>query len=264
MWQKLQDTFQKKTWANKLRLKRKLYNMKLKAGDSLQLHLKSFTELFEELAVIGDAIEEEDRVINLLVLLSDSYSTLVTALEALNKVPSWEAVTERLLHEEEKSSKPSDEVRSRPSENSSLVVKQKVRKPPKCYKCGKTGHIKKNCVRIEKSVNEGRDNRPNKGQVNIAAKVTSSDEEFTLFASALSTVGLCGSSDSWVIDSGATRHMCNNRKHFSKSIDLSAPLNVEVGDGRTLSAVGKVSVSLKLKLPNNKIKLVFWKMFCLY
>ena len=182
--------------------------MKLKAGDSLQLHLKSFTELFEELAVIGDAIEEEDRVINLLASLPDSYSILVTALEALDKVPSWEAVTEWLLHEEEKSSKPSDEVRSRPIENSSLVVKQKVRKPPKCYKCGRTGHIKKNCyVRIEKSVNEGRDSRPNKGQANIAAKVTSSDEEFTLFASALSTVGLCGSSDSWVIDSGATRHM---------------------------------------------------------
>ena len=48
--------------------------------------------------------------------------------------------------------------------------------------------------------------------------------------------------------------MINNRKHFSKFIDLSAPLNVEVGDGRTLSAVGKGSVSLKLKLPNNKIK----------
>ena len=35
VWKRLQDTFQKKTWANKLRLKRKLYNMKLKSGDSL-------------------------------------------------------------------------------------------------------------------------------------------------------------------------------------------------------------------------------------
>ena len=40
VWKKLQDTFQKKTWANKLHLKRKLYSMKLKEGDSLQLHLK--------------------------------------------------------------------------------------------------------------------------------------------------------------------------------------------------------------------------------
>ena len=136
VWKKLQDTFQKKTWANKLRLKRKLYNMKLKEGDSLQLHLKSFIELFEELAVIGDAIEEEDRVINLLASLPDSYSTLVTALEALDEVPSWEVVTERLLHEEEKSStgKPSNGVRpSALNENSSLVVKQKVKKPLKCY-----------------------------------------------------------------------------------------------------------------------------------
>ena len=62
VWQQLQDTFQKKTWANKLRLKRKLYNMRLKPGDSLQEHLKAFVELFSELAVIGDAINEEDRV----------------------------------------------------------------------------------------------------------------------------------------------------------------------------------------------------------
>ena len=169
VWQKLQNTFQKKTWVNELRLKRKLYNMKLKAGDSEQLHLKNFIDLFEELAVIGDGIEEEDRVINLVASLPDNYSTLVTALEALDKVPSWEAVTELLLHEEEKSRAPIDEVKS--SENSSLVVKQRVRKPPKCYKCGKTGHIKKKCnVRIEKSVNEGRDSRPNKGQANIAVR----------------------------------------------------------------------------------------------
>ena len=58
--------------------------MKLKNGESLQSHLKSFIELFDELSVVGDAIEEKDGVINLLASLPDCYSTLVTALKGLN------------------------------------------------------------------------------------------------------------------------------------------------------------------------------------
>ncbi len=40
------------------------------------------TEIFEALAVIGDAVSEEDRVVHLLASLSESFNVLVTALEA--------------------------------------------------------------------------------------------------------------------------------------------------------------------------------------
>ena len=40
------------------------------------------TELFNELAVVGDVITVEDRVVYLLASLPESYNTLVTALEA--------------------------------------------------------------------------------------------------------------------------------------------------------------------------------------
>ena len=102
VWTKLQNTFQKKSWSNKLSLKRKLYNLRLKENDNLQEHLRTFIEIYDALAVVGDAIEEEDKVINLLASLPDNYATIVTALEAMEKVPTWEMVTERLLHEEKK------------------------------------------------------------------------------------------------------------------------------------------------------------------
>ena len=61
------------------------------------------TEVFEALAVIGDPVGEEDRVVNLLASLPESYNMLVTALEAQSEmVPKWELVTERLIHEEVK------------------------------------------------------------------------------------------------------------------------------------------------------------------
>ena len=64
-------------------------------------HIKTMTEVFEALAVIGDAMTDEDREVHLLASLPDSYDMLVTALEAQSEsVPKWELVTERLIHEE--------------------------------------------------------------------------------------------------------------------------------------------------------------------
>ena len=63
VWKKLSEQFQKKTWTNKLGLRRRLYSLKLKEGDSVQEHIRKMTEIFEELAVIGDPVKEEDRVV---------------------------------------------------------------------------------------------------------------------------------------------------------------------------------------------------------
>ena len=103
VWRRLEEQFQRKTWSNKLQLRRKLYGLKLKEGGSVNEHIKAMSEIFEELAVIGDAISEEDRVVHLLASLPDSYNVLVTALEAQSEnVPRWSLVTERLLHQESK------------------------------------------------------------------------------------------------------------------------------------------------------------------
>ena len=99
VWKKLADQFQKKTWASKLALRRKLYNLKLKDGQSMQKHVKMLTETFDELSIIGDPLDEENQVVHLLASLPESYDMLVTALEASPEVPELEIVTERLLHE---------------------------------------------------------------------------------------------------------------------------------------------------------------------
>ena len=74
----------------------------MREGESVQDHIKAMTELFNELVIVGDAIEEEDRVVYLLASLPDLYNTLVTALEAHEEVLKMEVVTEKLLHAERK------------------------------------------------------------------------------------------------------------------------------------------------------------------
>ena len=89
VWGTLQSQFQRKTWANKLSLRRRLHSLHLRDGDYIQDHIKLMTELFNELAVMGDAIADDDKVVYLLASLPESYNTLFIALEANKKSQIW-------------------------------------------------------------------------------------------------------------------------------------------------------------------------------
>ena len=104
VWKKLSTQFQKKTWANKLILRKKLFTMKLGDCGSMSEYIKKMIEIFDELAVVAEAVAEEDKVICLLAGLPDSYDVLaVTTLESASvTVPTMEIVIERLLREEQK------------------------------------------------------------------------------------------------------------------------------------------------------------------
>ena len=100
VWELLVGQFQKATLANKLALHRRLHSLCLKERENIQDHIKAITESFNKLAVIGDNIEDEDKVVYLIGSLPESYDMLVTALEANTDVPDMKTVTERLLHVE--------------------------------------------------------------------------------------------------------------------------------------------------------------------
>ena len=183
------------------------------------------SEIFEELAVIGDAISEEDRVVHLLASLPDSYNVLVTALEAQSEiVPRWSLVTERLLHQE---SKLKDKVPTH-SEDSrkALAVNQKKnpRKQFTCHFCHKPGHFKKDCRKYLAT--------QQKQGASMAAsekRERSTDEALvTVHAFAATSIG------SWVVDSGATCHMCCDENMFIDLTQLDTPQQVTLGDGSSL------------------------------
>ena len=261
VWRKLADQFQKKTWANKLALRRKLYSLRLKDGDSVQDHVKSMTEIFNELSVIGAEMDEEDKVVHLLASLPSTYDTLVTALEANATVPSMEVVTERLLHEERKHK---DRDCTTTCDDGALVAKHRQRRGPKCHYCHKYGHIQRNCAeraQIQKKDNF-RKERVNAGGFKHKANTTqtkpswgnsSSDSDAGLTAYALST-GNAPRQNKWIVDSGATSHICNNERSFVKLHNLENWHSVTLGDGRNLDAIGYGVVSLMMKLPGGVLQ----------
>ena len=246
VWNKLSDQFQRKTWANKLRLRRKLCNLRLHDGDSMQAHLKEMLEIYEELSVIGEPLDETDKVIYLLSSLPESYSTLVTALEANEAVPKIEMVTERLFHEESKI-----KLKSSEKDKAFLSNRKSYGKDMVCYQCGKPGHIKRFCrEKPQYSIETKAYKQHAKLHANKVFEDSSSDSE-----SIGLVINACAVTDqiNWVVDSGASRHMTNNTGLFSSYAPLEKFHKVEVGDGRTLDAIGSGNVVLYTKIPDDKV-----------
>ena len=79
---------------------KKVVQFEVKDGQSMQKHVKMLIEIFDELSIIGDPLDEENQVVHLLASLAESYDMLVTALESSPEVPKLQIVTERLLYED--------------------------------------------------------------------------------------------------------------------------------------------------------------------
>ena len=269
VWKKLSDQFQKKSWANKLALRRKLHSLKLKDDGSVQQHIKSLMEVFQELSIIGDVVEEEDRVVHLLASLPKSYSMLVTALEANTDVPQLETVTERLLHEERKLMEKRGEEKGR-NDSESRALAAAATTPgrhgtggagPICYHCGKSGHIMRNCQKFKEMIEAKKKKKREKENANVAEEKKrnqnqdSSDSECGFVVTSTVTdhaLSSCSKIDkeSWLVDSGAGRHMCNNEESFTELRDLDeddAKL-VTVGNGQTVDVIKKGTVKMEVQV----------------
>ena len=250
VWNKLADQFQKKTWANKLSLRRRLNNLQLKEGNSISSHIKTMTEIFHDLAVIGAPMDEEDQVVTLLASLPDCFNTLVTALEANDNVPKMEIATERLLHEERKINDRGQT--STPSTEKLLNAKSKG---PRCHHCKKLGHIKRNCRFLNQNYqpsNQGRFNTIKYKANNAETRPMNSDgiEKESMYH-ALPAGNITENSNAWIVDSGASCHMCHNKGMFTNFTNLKKEIEVALGDGRLMKATGIGVILLKMRINGN-------------
>jgi hypothetical protein len=77
---KLGNLYQSNSLVNKLFLRKKLYNMRMRDGDSVAEHLNAFNTLVSQLVYVEIKILDEYKCISLLCSLLDSWDSLVVSI----------------------------------------------------------------------------------------------------------------------------------------------------------------------------------------
>jgi hypothetical protein len=100
LWEKLGKLYQSKSLVNKLFLRKKLYNLRMRDGDSVAEHLNAFNTVVSQLVSVEIKILDEDKCISLLCSLPDSWDSLVVAIGSNTTSLKFEEVVSSLLSEE--------------------------------------------------------------------------------------------------------------------------------------------------------------------
>ncbi|XP_021732277.1 uncharacterized protein LOC110699091 [Chenopodium quinoa] len=96
-----------------------------------------------------------------------------------------------------------------------------------CYRCGKPGHMARKCR-----------NMPNP----VPAQASMIEEPFVAM---ITEINLTGGSDGWWIDTGATRHVCYDRRMFKTYTEKTDDKKVLLGDSHSTNIAGVGNVELK-------------------
>src|SRR5579859_2903306 len=267
-WEKLQSIYQPKGAISIIHLHRKLFRAQCDEGDDVETHIRELTELRDELANYGQAMDEAEFAVCILTSLSESWDNWVSGIE-LTKITDSSDIVARIIQQDQRlKAKPNlDEMAlatypKRDSRSRSINDTTKC-----CYHCGRPNHFSNECrdkaagktfTEKEKKENYERFKRfkPKKGRgkakANIAteAPVTEDDE----FALTVRAPRKAIKKDSWLLDSAASTHIVNNKSYFTQYQET--PRSSVIGIALAAQpGRGTVKISSRVSDATNIIKL---------
>eukprot|EP00253_Pinus_taeda_P030294 PITA_30294 len=209
---KLGNLYQSKSLVNKLFRWKKLYNLRMKDGDSVTEHLNAFNTMVSQLASVDIKISDEDKCISFSCSLPNSWDSLVIAIGSNAIALQFDEIVSSLLMEE---------------------MRWKIWRARMVMPCLKEGHYKRDCKAKTPNKGKGSDDAPS-----TEAKTTS-DEGGDVY---LASSGTHVDHEAWLIASGASFHFIPLREWFCKYEN-----DVFLGNDRKARIIGHRKVKLQLQ-----------------
>src|SRR3954462_1863865 len=243
-WKKLEELYSGKSLTNRLYLKKRLYNLRMVEGTPVKQHLDVFNSIIMDLGNIDITVESEDQALIVLSSLPASYESFVDTLLYGKDTISLDDVSNALKSKELKKSYPDGRDVSETHGLAAWGGSQKDKrsegrskskgKTVSCFECHEKGHYKRDCPMLRKGKEQSAGAAVSGSAVN--------HDDFDI--GEVLSVNIGHGEDSWILNSGATFHMCPHKTWFVDYRPMSGI--VYVGDGSSSSIEGAGSIRLRM------------------
>lgn len=227
-WEALKTHHHKATLTGKVSLLKEICSMNFREGQDMEEFIYGMEELYSRLENAGEKLSEYMQVAMILRSLPKAFDALTTALESRSDAElKMDLVKAKLIDENEKL------FGGKFSEERLLKADYETKSAGAavCFFCGKPGHKKRSCKEFlaQKGGGESGEKKRNKPKKEQKVKQVRDNDSmsFTFMVRQKTDVNR---SRSWLIDSGATSHMCSDRGAFLRMQSCSR-LSVIVADG---------------------------------
>jgi len=223
-WDALKVMFEARDNAQLLRLMDELSSLK-KGGDENMIKFASRAKMLrDELATLGNPVDDNTLALRVLAGLSAEYGMLRTVLENKNTELVMLDVTAKLVQVEQQSisvgaSGPSGSVKSQ-AFVAAAPKKPFDKKSVVCFYCHKKGHMQRECHQKKADEAKGKGKHGGGGREgghgggpHAGAGLAYTDSTGDTGSSKARGSSLCSST--WVLGSGATNHMAAGDKDFT-------------------------------------------------